>query len=122
MKPELKKSLLVCFAVLIASEAFGFVRVIQKRMSVGYVCVEGRYVFDHNTYDANGHITGCSYLWQPDLVQQVSDPAYDCGPNGGGHYWVATKGWNAFRGICYGALTVKTDSGTSAHLETTFTP
>jgi hypothetical protein len=112
------RALALAFLALLAAEVVGGERLAAAaRRGTGYTCVEGVYLFDHAIYDAQGHQTGCA-LKRTDDAGQDGGPYSTCGPSGTTHPVNATQGWNAFRGICYGAITYDTSPGapTTDHL------
>jgi hypothetical protein len=100
-------------ALLAAEVALG-ARIAYAALTT-YTCNEGRYVFNGYNYNGSGQIVSCNLIWSPDNAT-IPGPYSSCAPNGTLHYVQATQGWNAFRSICYGAITQNTSGPTSDHL------
>jgi hypothetical protein len=118
--PPRHRLLFVCLLAFLAAEVVGGVRLAKRavasaRSRTTYTCIEGHYAFNGYIYNGSGQITGCNLLWQPDTYS-IGGPYSSCAPNGVLHYTDATQGWNAYRGICYGAITADTHGPSTDHL------
>ncbi len=109
------RALLVALLCFLAAEIVGGVQLASARARTGYTCHEGNYAFNGYVYNGQGQIVGCNLIWQPDYATG-GGPYSSCAPNGVLHYQNATQGWNAYRQICYGAISINTNSPTTDHL------